>query len=481
MILNRIGGQQVPAIGGATLDDVDPSRGTPWTTIPDSGAQDIDAAVKAAAQAQPAWAARSVAERCDILDAIADAIEGELDALARLEVQDTGKPITLATTTDIPRAVANFRFFADLARNEVAERHGMDTHENLTHRAPIGVVGLITPWNLPLYLLSWKMAPALAMGNAVVAKPSEITPATADALGRIMEAAGLPPGVCNIVHGRGQTAGDALVKHPGVGAISFTGGTATGRSVAAAAAPMFKKISLELGGKNPGIVFADADLDVAVPGIARAAFTNQGQVCLCSSRILVEDAIYDTFRERLLAEIATWIHGDPQDPESRLGTLVSQDHLEKVDRYVQQARQDGATVLCGGRPGVATARGIKEMAGAFYPITLVEGVAQADPIVQEEVFGPVATLQRFEGEAEALHLANDVRYGLAATVWTTDPDRARRVSESLQTGMVWVNDWLKRDLRVPFGGMKQSGVGREGGYHSLDFFSELRNLCLERP
>lgn len=473
MILNRIDGERVPATSGQTLDDVEPATDTVWTTIPDSDGADVDAAVAAAKSAQPAWAARTVAERCDVLDAVADLLEARLPELASLESKDTGKPISLTTATDIPRAVANFRFFADLARGEAEERHEMDTHTNVTHRAPVGVVGLITPWNLPLYLLSWKLAPALAMGNAVVCKPSELTPATADALGALMEEAGLPPGVCNVVHGRGVTAGDALVRHPDVHAISFTGGTATGKIVAAAAAPMFKKLSLELGGKNPAVVFADADLDVAVPGVARAAFTNQGQVCLCSSRILVEEPIYDAFRERLLAEVAGWKQGSPWDASVRLGSLISRDHRKKVSGYVSRARKNGAQVLCGGE----TPHG----KGAFYPITLIENVAQSDAIVQEEVFGPVATLQPFGDEAEALRLANDVPYGLAATVWTTDARKARRVSEALETGMVWVNDWLKRDLRVPFGGMKQSGVGREGGRHSLDFYSELRNLCLEEP
>ena len=393
--------------------------------------------------------------------------------MAALESKDTGKPVSLTTATDIPRAVANLRFFADLARNESEERHQMDTHTNVTHRAPVGVVGLITPWNLPLYLLTWKLAPALAMGNAVVAKPSELTPASADALANLLEEAGLPTGVFNVVHGLGAKAGDALVRHQGVQAISFTGGTATGRLVAAAAAPMFKKLSLELGGKNPAVIFADADLDVTVPGVARAAFTNQGQVCLCSSRILVESSIYDAFKQRLLAEVATWKQGAPWDPTVRLGSLISRDHRKKVSGYVNRARAGGATILCGGET--------PHDKGAFYPITLIDNVAQDDPIVQEEVFGPVATLQPFADEAEALRLANDVPYGLAATVWTTDAKKARRVSEGLETGMVWVNDWLKRDLRVPFGGMKQSGVGREGGTHSLDFYSELRNLCLEDP
>ena len=476
---NVIAGKAVFArTGQGVILDRDPATNDVIATVPRSGKADIDAAVEAARRAQPAWAATPLAERCAILAKAADLIESRLMDLAKLESLDTGKPIRLSSSLDIPRAVSNFRFFADFALKEKTERHAMEGHDNYTVRAPVGVVGLITPWNLPIYLLSWKVAPALAMGNAVVAKPSELTPLTADALAWTLKEAGLPDGVFNVVHGHGAEAGQALVEHPVVRAISFTGGTLSGRKVAAAAAPHLKKVSLELGGKNPTIVFADCDMDSTVEGVVRSAFLNTGQICLCGSRILVESSIEAEFTARLVARAILMRTGDPLDPQTELGSLISAEHLAKVEGYLDLARNEEGTVLCGGkRPKLDG----KQSSGAFLEPTVISGLGQSSRCVQEEIFGPVATIQPFRDEAEAVALANGVKYGLAASVWSKDAKKATRVAEALESGMVWVNCWLVRDLRVPFGGMKESGVGREGGKHSLDFFSEPRNICMKRP
>ncbi len=465
--LNWVGGQAVPAASGQSLPNINPATGLDLGPIPRSASEDIAAAVAAAKAAQPAWAAKSMAERCAILHRIADGLEAELETLAHLETGDSGKPITTSRTVDIPRAVRNFRFFADYAlEHEDAEHPMPDGGHNVTHRRAVGVVGLITPWNLPLYLLSWKVAPALAMGNAIVAKPSEMTPRTASALARIAKDAGLPDGLLNIVHGLGPEAGQAILEHPDIGAISFTGGTATGRHVAATAAPLFKKLSLELGGKNPTVVFADCDLETAVAGATKSGFTNTGQVCLCGSRILVEAPLYDEFVAALRKRVADMQVGDPTDPDTKLGALISEAHREKVESYIDIARKEG-TVTGGARlPG----------SGAFLSPAVITDVAQDSACVQEEIFGPVVTVQPFTSEDEAIHLANDVPYGLSASVWTPDAEKAQRVAQSLDVGMVWINDWLVRDLRVPFGGVKQSGVGREGGKWSLEFFSEAMNI-----
>ncbi len=474
---NFIDGETRLACSEATIADINPATGETITRIPRSEAKDVDAAVAAAKEALPGWAALGRDARCDILECIADGIEARLDELARMETQDTGKPITTSSVLDIPRAIRNFRFFARYARDFEDEATEMDTGHNRTHRKPVGVVGLITPWNLPLYLLTWKVAPALAMGNTIVAKPSELTPQTATALAQIAYEAGLPPGVLNIVHGYGPEVGQRLCEHPDVAAISFTGGTATGKIVAAAAAPTFKKLSLELGGKNPTIIYGDVALDMAVEGAVRAGFTNGGQVCLCGSRILVHASIHDVFVKRLRDAVADMNIGDPMDAGTRIGPLSSHAHRDKVVGYIDQAREFGAEVTGGETPILQG----HLAGGAFLSPAVITGLPQHHACVQEEIFGPVVTVQAFADEHEAVRLANDIPYGLAASVWTKDDTLAQWTAEQLDSGMVWINDWLVRDLRVPFGGMKQSGVGREGGRWSLEFYSEARNIYTANP
>lgn len=471
---NHIDGRDVPGRDGAWLDDVDPATNRIVARVPRSGAADVDDAVQAAKRAGPAWAARTPEERADVLDRVADAIAAHAEELAHLESEDQGKPVSLARTIDIPRAEANFRFFAGAVRHGSEPSWRMPGALNVTHRVPVGVCGLITPWNLPLYLLTWKTAPALAMGNTVVAKPSELTPRTAARLAQLMVDAGVPPGVFNLVHGLGPEAGQALTEHPDVKAISFTGGTATGRIVAQTAAPAFKKLSLELGGKNPTIVFDDADVEATLDGTVRAGFANQGEICLCGSRLLVQRGLAERFVDAYVDRVAALRVGDPRAETTDVGALVSQAHRDKVEGYLRLAVEEGGTVRCGGRRPDLPA---PHDQGAFLEPAVVTGLAPTCRTATEEIFGPVVTVHVFDTEEEALHIANGTRYGLAASVWTRDLQRAHRVSERLECGMVWVNTWLRRDLRVAFGGMKESGVGREGGAWSMGFFSEARNVC----
>ncbi len=476
-LANHIDGKARPAASGSVLDDFGPATGKVVATLPDSREEDVDAAVAAARGAfEGAWGRTSALERADLCDAVADAIEADLDRFAELESLDTGKPIHTARTIDIPRAVANFRFFAGAVRHDSTGAHRMADAINYTVRKPLGVVGLITPWNLPLYLLSWKTAPALATGNTVVAKPSEMTPMTASALADVLRDVGAPAGVFNVVHGTGVNAGAPLVAHPDVAAVSFTGGTATGAHVAATAAGTFKKLSLELGGKNATVVFADADIDAAAAGAARAAFTNTGQICLCGSRILIERPAYDAFVERFVAAVRAMPQGDPRDEGTRVSALISAAHRDKVASYIALAREEGGTILLGGTVPELPA----ELSGGYYlEPTVVVGLAPSCRTATEEIFGPVVTLHPFDTEAEALAITNGTRYGLSSSVWTQNLTRAHRFSEQLKVGMVWVNTWLKRDLRVPFGGTKDSGVGREGGSYSLAFFTEDQNICIQ--
>ncbi len=472
-----IGGRFVDAAGGGELADIEPATGRAWASLPDGDARDVDRAVAAAREAFPGWASLPAAERSRWLWRIADEIERRAESLAQDESTDTGKPLALARRVDIPRAVRNFRFFASAILHQRAEAYDTDGFAlNYTLRQPRGVGACISPWNLPLYLLSWKVAPALATGNTVVAKPSELAPVTAHRLAEICDAVGLPPGVLNIVHGTGPRAGAALVAHPEVPTITFTGGSATGAAIAAAAAPRFKRLALELGGKNPTVVFADADLERACAESVRAAFANQGEMCLCGSRVLVERSLYEAFVERFVARARRLVVGDPREPDTDLGALISAAHRDKVAGYVALAREEGAEVLAGG--GVPRALPERCRDGFFFEPTVLAGLGAACRANQEEIFGPVASLMPFDDEEEAVSLANATPYGLCATVWTENLARAHRVAAKLEAGTVWVNCWLLRDLRTPFGGVKQSGVGREGGEEALRFFTEPKTVCI---
>jgi len=476
IVQNWINGRRRDALDSTTLENINPATGQVIGQIPRSKAEDVEAAARAAKDAlHGEWAQFSTNQRADVCDAIADGIQKRFDEFVFLESRDTGKPESLASVVDIPRAISNFRFFAGAVRHAGSDFFPMADAFNYTLRRPVGIAGLITPWNLPLYLLSWKTAPALAMGNTIVAKPSELTPSTATLMAEVIKEAGVPDGVFNLVHGYGPEVGQAIVENPSIKAISFTGGTSTGARVAATAAPLFKKLSLELGGKNPTIVFEDCDFDKAVDGALRASFANQGQVCLCGSRLLVQRSIYERFVDAYVAKARDMQVGDPQDPNTKIGALISVEHREKVEGYIKLAQEEGGKILCGGvRPELPEPFG----QGAFLQPTVIDGLTPGCRTVQEEIFGPVVTLLPFEDEAEAVAIANGVRYGLCASVWTQNLTRAHRLGESLDTGMVWVNTWLHRDLRVPFGGVKDSGVGREGGRYSIDFFSESKNVCI---
>ncbi|MGE3165619.1 MAG: aldehyde dehydrogenase [Planctomycetota bacterium] len=475
---NFIGGEAAAPIGGTYLEDFEPATGKVHARVADSDARDVARAVEAAQAAFPSWAHTSAAERSRMLLAVADGIEQRLEEFARAETMDSGKPISVSRSLDIPRAISNLRFFATAILHTHTEAHAMDDVAlNYTTRQPRGVAGLISPWNLPLYLFTWKIAPALATGNTVVAKPSELTPLTASLLGPIVRAAGIPAGVFNVVHGLGAKVGEAITSHPRVPTISFTGGTATGARVAIAAAPHFKKVSLELGGKNPNLVFADADLDEAIRTSLRSSFANQGQICLCGSRILVEESVHDEFVARLSAAARKLRIGDPLASDTEQGSLISHDHREKVRSYVELARAEGGRIECGGKAPADVGERCRD--GYFFEPTVITGLGPSCRINQEEIFGPVVSVIPFRDDAEAIAIANGTPYGLAATVWTRSLTRAQRVSAALDAGVIWVNCWLLRDLRVPFGGMKQSGVGREGGDEALRFFTEAKNICIK--
>ncbi len=476
-IKNYIGGEFAEAISKKTLDNFEPATGQVYSKIPDSDEKDVVRAIEAASSAFPTWSQTSLEIRSEYLKSIAARILEDLEPLARAESIDSGKPIALARSLDIPRSALNFSFFASHILNSKSEVFQTENIAmNFTESSPLGVVSCISPWNLPLYLFSWKIAPALATGNCVVAKPSEITPMTAYLLSKICADVGLPPGVLNIVHGLGPKLGPELVQNTSVKAISFTGSTRVGREISKMAAPHFKKLSLEMGGKNPNIIFADCDFDEAVRMSVRAAFLNQGQICLCGSRILVEKSIYEKFREAFLAATLKLKQADPLAEDTDQGSIVSQEHYKKILNCLEIARKEGGQFLTGGHASQLDGRNKN---GWFVQPTIIEGLGPQSQINQEEIFGPVVTLQSFETESEAIANANSTGYGLAASIWTRNQDTARSVSSKLESGIVWVNCWMLRDLRTPFGGVKESGMGREGGDYALRFFSEAKNVCVK--
>jgi aminomuconate-semialdehyde/2-hydroxymuconate-6-semialdehyde dehydrogenase len=476
-ILNYINGTLSKPISENYLNNAEPATGEVFSYVPDSDERDVQLAYEAAKNAFPAWSKTSLENRMMILMRIAEGIEKNMEELVNAESQDNGKPMKLARAVDIPRAISNFRFFASATQHFSSESHQMSgLGINYTLRQPIGVVGCISPWNLPLYLFTWKIAPALATGNCVVAKPSELTPYTAFLLSKICIEAGLPAGVLNIVHGLGNKVGQAIVEHPQIKAISFTGGTETGKSIASTAAPMFKKLSLELGGKNPTIIFADCDFNETLKQVVTASFSNQGEICLCGSRIFIEQSIYEKFKTAFVTRVEDLKVGDPNDDSSNLGAIVSKQHQQKILSYIQLAKEEGGKILCGGNEIKLEGRCAN---GYFIEPTVIEGLSYNCKTNQEEIFGPVVTLIPFNEEQEVLMMANSVQYGLSATIWTNDLTRAHSVAEKIEAGVVWINSWLIRDLRTPFGGVKASGVGREGGWEAMRFFTEAKNVFVK--
>ncbi len=475
-ILNYINGNLVEPSSGNFLDGYNPSNGEIYSKVPDSEVTDMHSAIQAAKSAFKEWSTKSNEERHDVLMKISDLIEKNHDRLALAESIDNGKPLWLAKRVDIPRAASNFRFFATAAMQFASESHSMNGKAiNYTLRKPLGVVGCISPWNLPLYLFTWKIAPALACGNTVVAKPSEVTPMTAFLLAEICIEAGLPPGVLNIVHGLGHKTGAIMSEHPDIKAVSFTGSTRVGKEIAKVAAPLFKKLSLEMGGKNPNVIFADCNYDKMLKTTLRSSFANQGQICLCGSRIYVERPIYDQFKKDFVEKAKQMKVGDPLKSDTKVGAVVSKVHFEKILSYIELAKEEGGTILCGGHavkpPGLEN--------GWYVEPTVIEGLAPDCRTNQEEIFGPVVSIMPFDSDEEALQLANNSKYGLSATIWTENLSRAHQIAEQIEAGIVWINTWLLRDLRTPFGGVKDSGVGREGGWEAMRFFTEPKNVCID--
>ncbi len=474
-IENYIGGDLIAPISGEYLDNFNPATAEVYSSIPDSDERDVEAAVEAAKRAFPLWSKTSTDERFEILMRLVRLIERDLDELAEVESVDNGKPVSLAKRVDIPRSAANFRFYATAQMHVANESHDtIGQAINYTLRQPIGVVGCISPWNLPLYLFTWKIAPAIAAGCCVVAKPSEVTPMTAYLLSKLCIEAGLPAGVLNIVHGLGTKTGAAIIKHDEIKAISFTGGTATGEWIASEAAPKFKKLSLELGGKNPNIIFADCNYEEMLNTTLLSSFSNQGEICLCGSRIFVEKSIYEKFKTDFVERTKNLKIGNPKDAETNIGAIVSKTHFEKILSYIELAETEGGKIICGGNSVK-----VEGLDGYFIAPTIIENLAHDCRTNQEEIFGPVVTIQPFETEEEVLTYANSVRYGLSSTIWTENLSRAHRLAAEIEAGIVWINCWLLRDLRTPFGGVKDSGMGREGGFEALRFFTEEKNVCVK--
>ncbi|XP_052025434.1 2-aminomuconic semialdehyde dehydrogenase [Apodemus sylvaticus] len=475
---NFIGGKFLPC--NSYIDSHEPSTGEVYCKVPNSGKDEIEAAVVAAREAFPAWSSRSPQERSLVLNRLADVLEQSLEELAQAESKDQGKTLTLARTVDIPRSVVNFRFFASSILHHVSECTQM-SHLDCMHytvRTPVGIAGLISPWNLPLYLLTWKIAPAIAAGNTVIAKPSELTSVTAWMFCKLLDKAGVPAGVINIVFGTGPRAGEALVSHPEVPLISFTGSQPTAERITQLSAPHCKKLSLELGGKNPAIIFEDANLEDCIPATVRSSFTNQGEICLCTSRVFVQRSIYSDFLKRFVEAARKWKVGIPSDPSANMGALISKAHLEKVRSYVRKAHAEGAQILCGEGVDQLTLP-LRNQTGYFMLPTVITDIKDESCCMTEEIFGPVTCVVPFDGEEEVITRANSVKYGLAATVWSRDVGRVHRVARKLQAGLVWTNCWLIRELNLPFGGMKSSGIGREGAKDSYDFFTEIKTITVK--
>ena len=476
-IQNYINGKLCDPIKGEYIENYNPSTGQVYCLIPDSSKEDVDVAVESASSAFKEWSTLGIEKRSELLMKVADILEQRMEEFVIAESKDNGKPESLSRSVDIPRAVSNIRFFSTAILHFASESHYMEkVGVNFTTRKPIGVVGCISPWNLPLYLFTWKIAPALASGNCVVAKPSEVTPYTAFLLSKVFIDAGFPPGVINIIHGLGSNAGDSIVKHPKTKAISFTGGTKTGEYIARTAAPMFKKLSLELGGKNPNIIFDDCDFDEMIKTTIRSSFANQGQICLCGSRILIQRPIYDKFKMEFVARVKKHKVLPPSDPNAKMGAIVSKEHMQKVLSCIELAKKEGGEIIAGGKQIKMDA---PYQNGYYIEPTVIEGLPSDCRTNQEEIFGPVVTIIPFDTEEEALTIANSTVYGLAASVWTSDLKRAHRFSDNIHAGIVWVNSWLVRDLRTPFGGVKSSGVGREGGWEALRFFTEPKNIFIK--
>lgn len=476
-LANFINGEYIAPLSGKYLDNFNPATGKVYSLVPDSNEQDVELALSAATSAFGEWSNKTPEQRANILYKIADLLELKQDEFAKAESIDQGKPIDLAKGMDISRAIYNFRFFAGaILHHQESATNFNNIALNYTSRKPLGVVGLISPWNLPLYLLTWKIAPAIAVGNTVICKPSEFTSMTAFMLGNILNEAGLPSGVCNIIFGTGQNVGQVLVEHPKIPAISFTGGTQTAKSIIRASAENFKKLSLELGGKNPNIIFNDADLEECITTTVRSSFLNQGEICLCGSRIFVQEDIYEKFLTGFIEQTKKLVIGNPLDKNTNIGALVSEAHLNKVLYYINLAKEEGGKIILGGnRPKMEN--NLKD--GYFLEPTIITGLNSNCRVMQEEIFGPVVTVSSFKDEKEVIKEANNSQYGLSATIWTKDLKKAHSVAQALDTGTVWVNTWMMRDLRVPFGGVKASGIGREGGNHSIDFYTEVKNICIK--